>query len=59
MEILVASLKFENPVNFPFVGVIDHRRLLLRWPLAGGTTCIAVEQTEVEKVVLPDCIWKV
>ena len=59
MELPVAPLRVEDPVNFPFVRVVDHRRLRFRWRLAGGRRCIAVEQRDVENVVLPDRIRKV
>jgi len=59
LELLVLSFRVEDPVNFPFVRVVDHRRLRLRWRLAGGRSCIGVEQKDVENVVLPDCIRKV
>ena len=59
MELPVAPLGVDNPVDFPFVKVIDYRRLRFRWRLAGGRRCIAVEQRDVENVVLPDRIRKV
>jgi len=59
MELPVASFRVDDPVNFPFVRVIDHRRLRFRWRLAGGRRCIAVEQRDVENVVLLDRIRKV
>jgi hypothetical protein len=59
MELPVASLRVEDSVDFPFVRVVDDRRLRFRWRLAGGRRCIAVEQRDVENVVLPDRIRKV
>jgi hypothetical protein len=59
MELPVASLRVEDLFDFPFVRVIDDRRLRFRWRLAGSRRCIAVEQREVENVVLPDRIPKV
>jgi len=59
MELPVASLRVEDPVNFPFVRVVDDRRLRFRWRLAGGRRCIAVEQRDVEHVVFPDRIREV
>jgi hypothetical protein len=59
VELPVAPLGVEDPVNFPFIRVVDHRRLRFRWRLAGGRRCIAVEQRDVENVVLPDRIRKV
>ena len=56
MELPVASFRVEDTVTFPFVRVVDHHRLWLRWRLAGGRRCIAVEQRDVENVVLPDRI---
>ena len=44
MELPVAPLRVEDPVDFPFVRVVDDRRLRFRWRLAGGRRCIAVEQ---------------
>jgi hypothetical protein len=59
MELPVASLGVEDSVDFPFVGVVNDRRLRSRWQLAGGRRCIAVEQRDVENIVLPDRIRKV
>ena len=59
MELPVAPLRVEDPVNFPLVRVVDKHRLLFGWRLAGGRRCIAVEQRDVENVVLPDRIRKV
>jgi len=59
MELPVAPLRVEAPVDFPFVRVVNHRRQRFRWWLAGGRRCIAVEQRNVENVVLPDRIRKV
>ena len=59
MELPVASLRVEDSVDFPFVRVVDNRRVRFRWRLAGGRRCIADEQRDVENVVLPDRIWKV
>jgi hypothetical protein len=59
MERPVASLSVEDPVNFAFIRVVDHRRLRLRWRLAGGRSCIPVVQRDVENDVLPDRIRKV
>jgi len=59
VELPVAPFGVEDPVNFPFIRVVDHRRLRFRWRLAGGRRCIAVEQRDVENVVLPDRIRKV
>ena len=59
MELPVAPLRVEDPVDFPFVRVVDDRRLRFRWRLASGRRCIAVEQRDVENVVLPDRIRKV
>jgi len=58
MELPVAPLRVDNPVDFAFVKVIDYRRLRFRWGLAAGRRCIVVEQRDVENVVLPDRIWK-
>jgi hypothetical protein len=59
MELLVASLRVEELVNFAFVRVVDDRRLRSRWRLAGGRRCIAVKQRDMENIVLPDRIPKV
>jgi hypothetical protein len=59
MELPVASFIVEDPVNFPFLRVVDHCRLGFRWRLAGGWRCIAVEQRDVENIVLPDRLAKV
>ena len=59
MEIPVAPQRVEDPVDFPFVTVIDYRRLRFRWRLAGGRRCIVVEERDMEDVVLPDRIQKV
>jgi len=59
MELPVASFRVEDMVNFPFVRVVDHHRLWFRWRLAGGRRCIAVEQRDMENVVLPDHVRKV
>jgi len=59
MEFPVASLNVENPVNFPFVIVVDDHRLRFQRRLAGSRRCIAVEQRDVQKVVLPDRIPEV
>jgi hypothetical protein len=59
MELPVESLRVEDLVDFPFVTVVDDHRLWFRWRLAGGTRCIAVEQRDVENVVLPDRTRKV
>jgi len=59
MELPVASLRVEDPVDFPFVRVVDDRRLRFRWQLAGDRRCIVVEQRDVENIVLPDHIRKV
>jgi hypothetical protein len=59
MELPVASLRLEDSVNFPFVRVIHNHRLRFRGWLAGGRRWIAVEQRDVQSVVLPDRIWKV
>jgi len=58
MELPVASFMVEDLVNFPFIRVVDHRRLRFRCRLSGGRRCIAVDQREVENVVLLDRIWK-
>jgi len=50
MELLVASLRVEDLVNFPFVRVVDDCWLRSRWRLAGGRRCIAVEQRDVKKL---------
>jgi len=59
MELPAASLRVENSVDFPFVTVVDDRRLQFRWRLVGGRRCIGVEQRDMEDVVLPDRIRKV
>jgi len=59
MELPVAPLTVEDPVDFPFVRVIDNRQLRFSWQLAGGRRCITVEQRDVENIVLPDHIRKV
>ena len=59
MELLVASLRVNDAVNFPFFRVVDNCRLRFRSPLAGSRRCIAVKSRDVENVVLPDRIWKV
>jgi hypothetical protein len=59
MELPVAPLRVDDPVDFPFVRFVDDRRLRFRWRLAGGRRCIAVKQRDVENVVLPDRIQKV
>jgi hypothetical protein len=56
MELLVASLRVDDRVNFPFVTVVDDSRLPFRWWLAGGRSCISVEQRDMENVVFPDHI---
>jgi hypothetical protein len=59
MDIPVASLRVEYPVNFPFVRVIDHSRLHFRWRVAGSRRFIVVEQRDVKNVLFPDRIWVV
>jgi len=59
MELPVASFGVENLVNFPFIRVVNHRRLRFRWRLASGRWHIAVEQRDMENVVLPDHIQMV
>jgi hypothetical protein len=59
MELPVASLRVEDPVNFAFVRVVDDHGLRFRWRLAGGGRCIAVEQRDVKNVVFPDRIREV
>jgi hypothetical protein len=59
MEHPVASLRVEDSVDFPLVRVVDDRRLRYRWRQAAGRRSIAVEQRDVENVVLPDRIRKV
>jgi hypothetical protein len=59
MELPVASLRVEDPVNFPFVRVVDDCRLRFRWRLAGGRRCIAVEQRDMKNFVFPDRIREV
>jgi hypothetical protein len=59
MEIPVAPLVVEDPVDLPFVRVVVEHRLRFRWRLGGGMRCIAVEQRDVENVVLLDRIRKV
>ena len=59
MERPVVSLRVEDPVNFPFVRVVDDRRLRFGWRLPGGRRCIAVKQRDVENVVFPDHIREV
>jgi len=59
IELPVAPLRVEDPVDVPFVRVIDYRRLPFRWRLASGRRCIVVKQRDVEDVVLLDRIWKV
>jgi hypothetical protein len=59
MELPVAPLRVEDPVDFPFVRVIDCRRLRFSWRLAGGRRYITVEQRDVENIVLPDRLRKV
>jgi hypothetical protein len=59
IELPVALLRVEDSVDFPFVRVVDDRWLRFRWPLASDRRCIAVEQRDVENVVLPDHIWMV
>ena len=58
MELPVAPLGVEDPVDFPFVRVIDYPRLRFSWRLAGGRRCITVEQRDMENIVLPDRIRK-
>jgi len=59
MELPVAPLRVEDPVGFPYVRVIDYCRLWFSWRLAGDMRWIAVEQRDVENVVLPDRVRKV
>jgi len=59
IELPVVPLRVEDPVDFPFVRVIDNGRLWFRWRLAGSRRCIVVEQRDVKDVVLPDCLRKV
>jgi hypothetical protein len=59
MERPVASYRVKDSVDFPFVRVVDKHRLLFGWRLAGGRRCIAVDQRDVENVVLPDRVRKV
>jgi len=59
MEHPVVSLRVEDSVDFLFVRVVDDRRLRFRWRLPGGRRCIAVEQRDMENIVLPDRIRKV
>jgi hypothetical protein len=35
MELPVAPLSVQDPVDYPFVSVIDYRRLQFSWRLAG------------------------
>jgi len=58
MELPVVSLRVGDLVGFPFVRDVDDRWLRFRWRLDGGRRCIAVEQQDVENVVLPDGILK-
>jgi len=44
MEFLVASLSVGDPVNFPFVSVIQYRQVRFSWRLAGGRRYKAVMQ---------------
>jgi hypothetical protein len=55
----VVSLRIMNLIDFPFVKVVNDRRLWFRWWLADCKRCIAVEQRDMKDVVLPDCMWKV
>jgi len=59
MELPVASFRVYDPLNFASVRVVDHCRLQFRWLLAGGRRCKAVEQRDVENIVLPERIQKV
>jgi len=59
MELPVASLRVEDLVDYPFVSVVDDRRLWFRWRQAGGRRCIEVKQRDMENVVLPDRIRNV
>jgi len=59
MELPVAPLRVEDPVDFPFVRVVDACRPQFRWRLAGGRRCIAVDQRDVENFVLLDRTPKV
>jgi hypothetical protein len=59
MELRVALLRLKDPVDCPFVSVVDDCRLRFRWRLSGSRRCIAVEPRDVEHCVLPDRIWEV
>jgi len=59
MELPFAPLRVDDPVDFPFVRVIDYFRLRFRLRLAGRRGCIVVEQRDVENVALPDRLRKV
>jgi hypothetical protein len=59
MELPVASLRVEDSVNLPFGTIVDDHRLRVRWWLAGGRSCIAVEKRDVGNVVFPDRIREV
>ena len=43
MELLVASLRVEDAVDFALVRVVDDRRLRFRCRMAGDRRCIGVE----------------
>jgi len=59
MELPVGSLRPEHPVDVQFARVIDDCRLQCRWRLARARRCFAVEERDVENVVLLDHIGKV
>jgi hypothetical protein len=59
MELPVVSFRVEDFFDFSFVRFVNDRRLCFRWRLAGSRRCIAVEQRDVEQVVLPDRVPKV
>lgn len=59
MELPVASLSVADPFHFEFVRVVDSGRLSFSWRLVGGWRFIAVEQQNLEHIVLPDHIHKV
>jgi hypothetical protein len=59
MELPVVSLRVEDSVDFPFIRVVNDCRLRFRCQVAGCRRCIAVEQRDVENVLLVDRIWKV
>jgi len=59
MELPLASVIDKDLVNFPFVRVVDDRWLRFTWALSSSRRCRAVEQSDLENIVFPECLRKV